>query len=468
MAEISIAKIKVRRGTDNQRKSVVLDQGELGTTTDTKRLFVGTGALSGGTVIGAKIHPPVTSVSSITSINSQVGDVVYADNLLYQLTATEYSSFDSWKFIGTDVDGLTIDYNSNNSIHIKDNSITTTQLNSDIAGDGLEIDGSSIRIDASDSFGLSAGKLVLESGSITENEIATTALSAGLQGGNGTPISLKVDSSFGFDTATNTLQLCSVPGGITEVNPSIAGPGLSISDNVMSADIRLVDNTTINLDPVDGSLSLINHNVDASNIELQRASFNEYGVATNVSSSIFSTLTGVATGDSDGVPVGSILPHSNAATDIPSGYLMCNGQTVLKADYSDLYDVIGTIYGPDTGTAFTLPSFNTDNAFLHGSDVNPVNSNTVLDSSGSALPISYTDTNFIIKATASNTPNIFNGFPGQVSLNGAGDNVVEYETIDKDGLTVMLSSAGFITFENGATTRDGEKVDRFAIPVFNY
>ena len=50
MANITIVKLKVRRGTDSQRQDIVLDQGEVGYTLDSKRLFVGDGATYGGTV----------------------------------------------------------------------------------------------------------------------------------------------------------------------------------------------------------------------------------------------------------------------------------------------------------------------------------------------------------------------------------------------------------------------------------
>ncbi len=54
MPDITIVKIKVRRGSDDQRKQLVLDQGELGYTIDTKRVFVGDGSVAGGSVIGTK------------------------------------------------------------------------------------------------------------------------------------------------------------------------------------------------------------------------------------------------------------------------------------------------------------------------------------------------------------------------------------------------------------------------------
>ena len=52
MANITIVKLKVRRGSDTQRKEIVLDQGEIGYTLDSKRLFVGDGSTYGGKVAG--------------------------------------------------------------------------------------------------------------------------------------------------------------------------------------------------------------------------------------------------------------------------------------------------------------------------------------------------------------------------------------------------------------------------------
>jgi hypothetical protein len=51
MPDIKIVKIKLRRGSEIQRKLVTFDQGELGYVTDTKRVFVGDGTTTGGTVV---------------------------------------------------------------------------------------------------------------------------------------------------------------------------------------------------------------------------------------------------------------------------------------------------------------------------------------------------------------------------------------------------------------------------------
>ena len=61
MADVSIVKLKVRRGSDAQRKTITLDQGELGYTLDTKRFYIGDGSTVGGYVIGSKVAGPFTS-----------------------------------------------------------------------------------------------------------------------------------------------------------------------------------------------------------------------------------------------------------------------------------------------------------------------------------------------------------------------------------------------------------------------
>ncbi len=53
--------------------------------------------------------------------------------------------------------------------------------------------------------------------------------------------------------------------------------------------------------------------------------------------------------------VGSIQSYS--VNDVPSGYLLCNGQAISRTTYSDLFAVIGTTYGIGNGTTtFNIPN----------------------------------------------------------------------------------------------------------------
>lgn len=52
-------------------------------------------------------------------------------------------------------------------------------------------------------------------------------------------------------------------------------------------------------------------------------------------------------------PAGAVLPYAGSAA--PSGFLLCNGASVLRATYPDLFTAIGTAFGSVDGTHFTLP-----------------------------------------------------------------------------------------------------------------
>ena len=54
------------------------------------------------------------------------------------------------------------------------------------------------------------------------------------------------------------------------------------------------------------------------------------------------------------VPAGTVLPFAGAAA--PTGFLLCSGQAVSRADFADLFAVVGTTYGAGNGTTtFNLP-----------------------------------------------------------------------------------------------------------------
>ena len=55
------------------------------------------------------------------------------------------------------------------------------------------------------------------------------------------------------------------------------------------------------------------------------------------------------------MPSGTVLPYAGSALPgNPNDYLFCNGQSVLVANYGDLYSVIGYTYG-GLGASFNLP-----------------------------------------------------------------------------------------------------------------
>lgn len=67
------------------------------------------------------------------------------------------------------------------------------------------------------------------------------------------------------------------------------------------------------------------------------------------------------------LPIGSIIPFSGAV--LPTGFLFCNGQAISKAEYTELYKVVGDLYG-ESGSeeTFLLPDLR--GRVLQGADGN--------------------------------------------------------------------------------------------------
>ena len=66
------------------------------------------------------------------------------------------------------------------------------------------------------------------------------------------------------------------------------------------------------------------------------------------------------------LPVGVILPF---AGDIPpEGFLICNGSSISRQLYPNLFNVIGTKYGSENQEFFNLP--NLSDRFIQGASAN--------------------------------------------------------------------------------------------------
>ena len=58
--------------------------------------------------------------------------------------------------------------------------------------------------------------------------------------------------------------------------------------------------------------------------------------------------------DKNKVLIGSITAY--AGQTVPEGYMICDGSTLNKADYPELFDIIGTAYGGDGVDTFRIPN----------------------------------------------------------------------------------------------------------------
>ena len=139
MATVSVIKLKIRRGTDYERRQITLDVGEVGYTTDasSRRIFVGDGSTRGGNPAGIKFISGDIQNPDPTLTTAQVGDIVFnrTDNRLYVLSGINLQNFpnyaveSAYQFIGPYVDNFTIEYRNDGFLQIKDGAIGSAQIN---------------------------------------------------------------------------------------------------------------------------------------------------------------------------------------------------------------------------------------------------------------------------------------------------------------------------------------------------
>ena len=110
ITENTIIRSLVRKGTNSQRQQIVLEEGELGYTTDTERLFVGNGSGT-GEAAGVKYLGNISDFSLVAAESPMPGDFFKFDGNLYA-RKTGYSgslsneTLDAFALSGYDVLGI--------------------------------------------------------------------------------------------------------------------------------------------------------------------------------------------------------------------------------------------------------------------------------------------------------------------------------------------------------------------------
>ena len=77
--------IKIRRGTNAQRLSIVLEAGELGYTTDTKKVYIGDGTTTGGNIVGGEELLSALDDVQLTSLANN-------DVLIYESASSKWKN----------------------------------------------------------------------------------------------------------------------------------------------------------------------------------------------------------------------------------------------------------------------------------------------------------------------------------------------------------------------------------------
>lgn len=66
---------------------------------------------------------------------------------------------------------------------------------------------------------------------------------------------------------------------------------------------------------------------------------------------------GGGSGAGETLRIGTILPFTGSSSELPTGYMLCDGAELNRTDYSDLFAVIGTSFGSGNGSStFNLPN----------------------------------------------------------------------------------------------------------------
>lgn len=85
--------------------------------------------------------------------------------------------------------------------------------------------------------------------------------------------------------------------------------------------------------------------------DLDMGGFRGVNMAPGVSPTDAATVSQLAASSS--IQVGTVVDF--AGSTAPTGWLLCGGQSLNRADYPSLFAVIGTTYGSLTGATFSLP-----------------------------------------------------------------------------------------------------------------
>ena len=328
MPDQTIIKLKIRRGTDSQRKEVILEQGELGYTTDTSRVFVGDGTTAGGRPIGSVIHPPLTNTLGRLSITRAVqNDIVVEKSLMYQLTGTDYSNISHWVNISPKVDGSILRYTAGtNILSIPDAAIGNTKLNPSIvmANGGLSFGtGLSANVD-NVTIGINGTTNKLFVKGITENSISSTAFGNSISGGSGNKINVNFDPNyFGYNYGSQ-LTITKLPIGTVNtasLSSNFVGAGLEVVGGSLRAILKNVDN--VSLKSTAGIISLKAKHAGSVSTRFDNINYNEDGIITSRSPMF-----------------GYILSGSNSGTGVAYNGTIdqdkFTNQQVFQARYTDI------------------------------------------------------------------------------------------------------------------------------------
>jgi len=144
--ENTLIKLLVRRGTDADRKNIVLEAGELGYTTDTDRLFVGDGTTSGGLLVGNKYKGENADVTNLSPCD--IGDYAFeTDTNTFKVVKTgNGSNAADWLSVANLLSAGNTTINISNGSLVTVGTLSAGNYHKDSLGSSLEISSNRISL----------------------------------------------------------------------------------------------------------------------------------------------------------------------------------------------------------------------------------------------------------------------------------------------------------------------------------
>jgi hypothetical protein len=135
----TLLKLVIRSGTDSDRQAITLDVGELGYTTDHKRLYVGDGITPGGSLVSNIFNGSRSSITSSPG-NPKTGDYAFdtSTQTLYRHISGNGSNLSDWQVIGgvyTPEDTTIVSTNN----QLKVGTLSANNISADALGNSLTL-----------------------------------------------------------------------------------------------------------------------------------------------------------------------------------------------------------------------------------------------------------------------------------------------------------------------------------------
>ena len=148
--------------------------------------------------------------------------------------------------------------------------------------------------------------------------------------------------------------------------------------------------------------------------------------------------------------VGIIEMFGGSDATVPGGSFLCNGQSLVRVDYPDLFHTIGAIYGAADGDHFNVPDMRGRSPMGAGSGpgLTARSAGTTYGAEGLYLNPAH-----IPNLTGTADAQVDSGHIHQLHVNGNTDDQMLY-TISAVGTTILVQATqgvGYMNFSNNAT-----------------